>query len=125
MHYEISQTFFFDAAHTLVRTMETESSLRVHGHTYHAEVVMSGQPHAQTGMVCDLGELRLAIAQLRPQLDHRLLDAIEGLGPGTLENLCAFIWRALAPQVQGLTAVRVWRQGIGDSCCLRAAPVAQ
>jgi 6-pyruvoyltetrahydropterin/6-carboxytetrahydropterin synthase len=120
MNYEISQKFFFDAAHTLRRGVETDSSLRVHGHTYHAEVVLSGQPDAATGMVVDLGLVRRAIEQLRPRLDHRMLDDLAGLGPATLENLCAFIWRELFPALPALAAVRVWRDGMGDSCTVRS-----
>ena len=121
-NYEISQKFFFDAAHTLRRQIETDSSLRIHGHTYNAQVTLGGQVDAQTGMVVDLGLLRLAIEQLRPQLDHRLLDEVAGLGPATLENLCTFIWRSLAASFAGLVEVRVWRDSVGDSCTLRAAP---
>jgi 6-pyruvoyltetrahydropterin/6-carboxytetrahydropterin synthase len=114
----ISQKFFFDAAHTLRRDIETEGSLRVHGHTYFAEVSIAGTPDAQSGMVVDLGRVRQRIELLRPLLDHRLLDDVPGLGPATLENLCAFIWRALAPDFAGLERVRVWRDALGDSCTL-------
>jgi len=122
MNYQISQTFFFDAAHTLKREIEAdpqaESSRRIHGHTYNADITLSGQPDPVTGMVLDLGRVRAAIEVLRPELDHRMLDDIPGLGTATLENLCAYIWRALAPSLPGLTAVRVWRSGMGDSCTL-------
>jgi 6-pyruvoyltetrahydropterin/6-carboxytetrahydropterin synthase len=116
--YSVSQRFFFDAAHTLRRDIETEGSLRVHGHTYYAEVTVSGQPDPQTGMVVDLGWVRLHIDKLRPQLDHHLLDEVPGLGPATLENLCSFIWRSLVPALPGLSQVRVWRDSIGDGCTL-------
>ena len=118
-HYEISQGFFFDAAHTLKREVEAEGSRRIHGHTYNAEVTLSGTPDSKTGMVVDLGLVRRAIEHLRTQLDHHLLDEVSGLGPATLENLCAFIWRDLATRLPGLTQVRVWRTGMGDSCTLR------
>ena len=118
MNYQISQTFFFDAAHTLKRVIEADASRRIHGHTYNAEITLSGQPDPATGMVLDLGRVRAAIELLRPQLDHRMLDDVPGLGTATLENLCAFIWRALAPSLTGLAAVRVWREGMGDSCTL-------
>lgn len=121
MTYAISQKFFFDAAHTLQREVEADSSRRIHGHTYHAEVTLSGWPDPETGMVVDLGLVRRAIEHLRPQLDHRMLDEVPGLGPATLENLCAFIWRSLAPVLPGLAAVRVWRESIGDTCTLRAS----
>ncbi len=120
MSYEISQKFFFDAAHTLKREIEADSSRRIHGHTYNAEVTLSGQPDPTTCMVVDLGLVRLAIDKLRPQLDHHMLDDVPGLGPATLENLCAFIWRELAPALPALAAVRVWRDSVGDSCTLRA-----
>lgn len=121
MNYQISQTFFFDAAHTLKREIEADSSRRIHGHTYNAEITLSGQPDPATGMVLDLGRVRAAIDVLRPQLDHRMLDDVPGLGAATLENLCAFIWRALAPSLPGLAVVRVWREGMGDSCTLTAS----
>ncbi len=116
--FSVSQKFFFDAAHTLRREIETEGSLRVHGHTYYAEVTVSGQPEPHNGMVVDLGLVRLQIDKLRPQLDHHLLDEVPGLGPATLENLCSFIWRSLEPALPGLSQVRVWRDAIGDGCTL-------
>jgi 6-pyruvoyltetrahydropterin/6-carboxytetrahydropterin synthase len=116
--FSISQKFFFDAAHTLRREIETEGSLRIHGHTYYAEVTVSGQPETHNGMVVDLGLVRLQIDKLRPQLDHHLLDEVPGLRPATLENLCSFIWRSLEPALPGLSQVRVWRDSIGDGCTL-------
>lgn len=120
MTYEISQKFFFDAAHTLKRTVEADSSLRIHGHTYYAEVALTGEPDAVSGMVLDLGLVRQAIDLLKPRLDHHLLDDVAGVGPATLENLCAFVWRELVVSLPGLCAVRIWRDSVGDSCTLRA-----
>ena len=116
---EIIQKFFFDAAHTLRREIEAEGSRRIHGHTYHVEVSIAGEIDPATGMVMDLGLVRAAIEQLRPHLDHHLLDEVEGLGPATLENLAVFIWRAIAVALPSLVQVRIWRDGVGDSCTLR------
>ena len=118
MACEISQTFFFDAAHTLERAIDTEGSKRIHGHTYNAEVFLTGQPDPKTGMVIDLGLVRREVALLRGQLDHHLLDEVEGLGPPTLENLCQFIFSRLLPVLPALSSVRVWRASIGDGCRL-------
>jgi 6-pyruvoyltetrahydropterin/6-carboxytetrahydropterin synthase len=119
MMYEISQRFFFDAAHTLRREIEAEGSRRVHGHTYYAEVFVRGEPQGKSGMVMDLGFIRREVEILREQLDHHFLDEVAGLGIPTLENLCAFIWKALKPQVPGLSAVMVERHAIGDKCVYR------
>lgn len=118
-HYELSQRFFFDAAHTLHRLIEKEGSLRVHGHTYHAEVTVRGTPNAVNGMVLDLAYLRAEIAKVRERLDHRFLDEVDGLGQPTLENLCVFIRGALEPRFPQLCAVLVERRASGDRCLLR------
>jgi 6-pyruvoyltetrahydropterin/6-carboxytetrahydropterin synthase len=118
MNYTLSQKFYFDAAHTLKRQIETDSSLRIHGHTYNAEVFLNGQPDPDTGMVVDLGLVRREIEVLRLQLDHHLLDDVAGLGPPTLENLCRFILQNLASRLPGLCSVRVWRESLGDGCSL-------
>ena len=119
MHFTVSQRFFFDAAHTLVREIETESSRRIHGHTYHAEVWLAGARNPSTGMVVDLGRLRQALDGVRERLDHRLLDEVPGLNQPTLENLCLFIAEALEPGLRAsLVRVRVWREALGDGCTL-------
>lgn len=119
MNYEISQRFFFDAAHSLRRTIEVESSARIHGHTYQAEVALSGTPDLATGMVFDLGLLRAELDRIREQLDHRLLDEVPDIGAPTLENLCSYIARALATGGMHPSRVSVWREGIGDRCNLQ------
>lgn len=119
MDFTVSQRFFFDAAHTLRREIEAEGSRRVHGHTYHAEVALRGERDPATGMVIDLGLLRLALQGVREQLDHHMLDEVPGLGIPTLENLCLFIAGALPPGLRAqLARVRVWREALGDGCTL-------
>lgn len=116
--HELSQRFFFEASHTLRRTVEAEGSRRVHGHTYEAEVTVRGTPNA-AGMVIDLALLRAEIARVREKLDHHLLDEVADLGIPTLENLCSFIRTQLAPAVPGLCAVTIERRASGDRCVLR------
>jgi 6-pyruvoyltetrahydropterin/6-carboxytetrahydropterin synthase len=119
MPFTLSQRFFFDAAHTLQREVEAEGSRRIHGHTYHAEVCISGPLDAATGMVMDLGLLRLRLQAVREQLDHHLLDEVPGLGKPTLENLCLFIAAALGGMQPPVSQVRVWRDALGDACVLK------
>jgi len=118
--FELSQQFYFEAAHTLLREIaieiDTESSRRIHGHTYEAEVTVQGHPDPKTGMVVDLALLRAHIQAVRELLDHQFLDKVEGLGPPTLENLCTFILEKLRPEVSSLAAVSVWRRATGDRC---------
>jgi len=117
---EISQRFYFDAAHRLQRRLidqsETEGSRRIHGHTYHAEVAVQGSAHPATGMVMDLGLIRLEVEKVRTLLDHHFLDEVAGLGIPTLENLCAFIAKTMQSYGLKLTRVSVWREALGDRC---------
>jgi 6-pyruvoyltetrahydropterin/6-carboxytetrahydropterin synthase len=116
--FELSQRFYFEAAHTLEREHDAPSSARVHGHTYLAEVTLEGVPDARTGMLADLAIVRRELATLHDELDHHLLDTLPDLGPPTLENLAALIARRLAPRLPGLARVRIWREQSGDSCVL-------
>ena len=118
MKYELTQRFFFEAAHTLERAHDADSSRRIHGHTYRAKVTVGGIPDPRTGMVVDLALLRQAVDRVKSRLDHRLLDEVEGLGPATLENLCGFIHRALSEPAWSVDRVEVGREASGDSCCL-------
>jgi hypothetical protein len=73
-------------------------------------------PDPASGMLIDLGFLERALEDARDALDHRFLDEVENLGPATMENLSAWIWRRLAPSVSGLARVTVYRDSSGDMC---------
>ncbi len=114
--FELSKQFTFDAAHTLHREIEVESSRRIHGHTYRAEVTVRGTPDPVSGMVMDVGLLQRLLDSTRDALDHRFLDEIPDLGPATMENLCVWIWRRLAPTCPALYRVTVSRASNEDRC---------
>ena len=114
--YELSKQFRFDASHTLERHIETDASRRIHGHSYRAEVTLRGQPDPASGMLIDLGVLEQMLGEVRESLDHRLLDQVAGLGPATLENLCAWIWRSLSPGLPSLSRITIHRDSTGDAC---------
>jgi 6-pyruvoyltetrahydropterin/6-carboxytetrahydropterin synthase len=67
-------------------------------------------------MVVDLGLLERAIADARDALDHRFLDEINDLGPATMENLSRWIWCRLAPEVENLFKVSIYRDSSGEAC---------
>lgn len=132
MIYELSQSFMFEAAHTLTRTVplaEFEPSRRIHGHTYTARVTVRGTKGAD-GMLeffrlpknkkqsVDLFYLRKSIEKVRGMLDHRFLDEVDGLSAPTMENLCEFILAQLKGEFP-IARVEVSRAS-GDACTLCA-----
>ena len=114
--FELSKQFRFDTAHTLDRVIETESSRRIHGHSYRAEVSVRGRPDPTTGMVVDLGLLQRTMEDARDALDHRFLDEINDLGPATMENLSRWIWNRLTPVIGNLYKITVYRDSSGEAC---------
>lgn len=121
--YELAKQFNFDAAHTLDRGDLGETSLRVHGHSYRAEVVLRGEVEPASGMIVDLGILDRELAAIRDRLDHHFLDKVPGLAIPTIENLCKFIWDALADGLPGLYSVRVLRDSSRDSATYYGAAI--
>ena len=116
--FDLSQRFYFEAAHTLQRSYEKEGSLQIHGHTYEADITVSGVPDPNTGMIVDIALLRNEIERVRSMLDHRFLDEIKELGPATLENLAMFISNQLQETFSNLTSVMVERRVSGDRCVM-------
>lgn len=114
--FELSKDFRFDAAHTLTRSIDSEPSRRIHGHSYRAQVVVRGVPDPTTGMIVDLALVEVAMATARDGLDHRFLDEVPDLGPATMENLAVWVWRTLEPLCKGLTRVVIHRDASGESC---------
>jgi 6-pyruvoyltetrahydropterin/6-carboxytetrahydropterin synthase len=118
MKFELSQRFYFEAAHTLRRKIDAAGSLRIHGHTYHAEVTIAGQPDPESGMMMDLAFLRQEVEKVREKLDHHFLDEVPGLGPATLENLCTFIYNDLKGALPNIQRITIERPASGDTCSL-------
>jgi 6-pyruvoyltetrahydropterin/6-carboxytetrahydropterin synthase len=114
--WELTKTFRFEAAHTLVRSIDSQASARIHGHSYRTVIAVQGEPDQATGMLVDLGALERQLASTRSLLDHRLLDDVDDLGPATLENLSAWIWRQVASVAPGLVRVTVYRDSLDEAC---------
>ncbi len=119
--FEISKQFYFDAAHFMPHMARGHAYRHVHGHSFSVQIAIQGKPHPETGWVMDFEALDAIIADVRGELDHRLLNDIDGLATPTLENICAWLWRRLANSVPGLARITVARPSVGQSCTLTAA----
>ena len=113
---ELAYRFGFDAAHHFEHVPPGHPYRNVHGHSFQVEVAIAGTPDPATGFVADFGQIERACAEVRAVLDHRMLNDVEGLARPSLENLCLFVWRALAPRFPGLARVTVRRDSCGQSC---------
>lgn len=111
---EISQRFSFDAAHHL--GAGAAENRRLHGHSFYVEVILRGEPDAETGFLRDFGQVNKVLKQLRELLDHRLLNEVEGLENPTLENIARFIHARAKAALPEVVRVKIERPSYGQTC---------
>ena len=79
MEVSLTKTFRFEAAHWLPCFPEGHKCRRMHGHSFKVDVVVTGElPEGQAYLV-DYGDIKAAIDPIENQLDHYVLNDIEGL----------------------------------------------
>jgi 6-pyruvoyltetrahydropterin/6-carboxytetrahydropterin synthase len=113
---QISYRFGFDAAHHFPDYPAGHPYHGVHGHSFQAEVAIRGTPDPATGFIADLGQVERACLEARAQLDHKVLNEIDGLARPSLENLCLWLWKRLSPAFSGLARVTIRRDSCGQAC---------
>lgn len=118
--FEISKQFYFDAAHFMPHMAQGHAYRQMHGHSFHVQIAIQGKPDPETGWVMDFEALDTLIAEVCSELDHRVLNEIEGLSTPTLENICAWLWRRLSSPIPGLSRITISRPSVGQSCTLTA-----
>ena len=108
--FELKVRDHIASAHTLVGYDGPCS--RLHGHTWHVEVTVTGKDLDKVGLLADFKVLKNKLKSVLLPLDHVNLNdlpAFTGINPST-ENLAKHIYaqfsRAIAPLA--LTQVQVW-----------------
>jgi 6-pyruvoyltetrahydropterin/6-carboxytetrahydropterin synthase len=104
---KIYKQFTFEAAHRLPNVPEGHKCARLHGHSFHVEIHVSGPIGADTGWVMDFADLKTAFAPLHRVLDHNYLNDIPGLENPTSEHIARWIWDRLQPALPNLSQIVV------------------
>lgn len=102
---EIYKTFRFDAAHRLTGVPPTHKCSSMHGHSYAISIYLRGSVDPQTGFVMDFGDLVKVCDPVIKQLDHAIINEIEGLANPTSENMSVWLWSQLKPQLPLLSKI--------------------
>lgn len=108
MNVKLVKSFRFEAAHALPNVPERHKCRRMHGHSYRVEVAVRGPVDHRTGWLMDFAEIEERFESVRERLDHRVLNDVDGLQNPTAEMLAAWIWKCLAPGLEGLERVSVF-----------------
>ncbi|WP_256009695.1 6-carboxytetrahydropterin synthase QueD [Desertivirga xinjiangensis] len=99
--------FTFDAAHFLTKVPKNHKCKQLHGHTYHLTVFVEGEVKEEEGWVIDFYDLKSAVNPVLNQLDHQLLNDVEGLSNPTSELLAIWIWRKIKPVIPQLKKIEL------------------
>lgn len=103
--YELTVRSRFSAAHSL--SGYPGDCARLHGHTWSVEVKVAGKMLDEMGMLVDFKDIKKHLSTVIDQLDHRLLNEVQGFGEKglnpTAENLAFFIYKTLE---QPIAAIR-------------------
>lgn len=113
----LCQKVRIEAAHLLPKVPEGHKCRRLHGHSYHIEIVVEGEVDPEAGWLLDYADIRKAFAPLHEQLDHRYLNEVEGLDNPTSENLARWIWDRLRDALP-LKEIRI-DETCTSRCCYR------
>lgn len=105
--WEVFTEISFESAHFLPEVPEGHKCRRLHGHSFRVRVFLSDSRLAHEGWVEDFAVLKARLDPLRQQLDHRLLNDIEGLENPTSERLAAWIWPRAKSVLPNLHCVEV------------------
>lgn len=112
--FEMRRTMRFEAAHHLPHTPPEHKCHRMHGHSFEAEVAVSGDLIQPEGWIMDFAALGDLLAVIRADLDHRLLNDIHGLENPTSEELARWIWLRLTPHLP--CGVLLTRVSVRETC---------
>ena len=118
--HTVVREFGFESAHRLPFVPEDHKCARLHGHSFRAEVHVSGPLDPRLGWVMDFADVAAACEPVRQALDHRYLNDIEGLENPTSENLAVWIWDRLVGG--GLELSRVVVRETCTSACIYDGP---
>ncbi len=108
MIVRLSKSFRFEAAHELPTFPEGHKCRRLHGHSFKFDVVVEGEVAPEKGYLIDYGDIKRVVDPIVRRLDHYYLNEIEGLENPTIENMAAWLWRKLSPQLPGLCEIVIY-----------------
>ena len=101
----LTKLFHFEAAHTLPNVPTDHQCARMHGHSYKVEISVTGPVGKDSGWVMDHAGISEVVKPLIGRLDHRYLNDIPGLENPTFEQLAAWLWRELKPDLPLLSEI--------------------
>ena len=118
-YFEIAKSVNFEAAHRLPARSGDDPYGRIHGHSFELEVTIGGQVEPGKLWVEDIAVLTAALGSIAGELDHQLLNDIEGLSVPTLENILVWAANRLSDKLDNIAQIKLSRPSLKEVCVLR------
>lgn len=107
MKVTLHKVFEFAAAQSLPNFPDGHKCHRLHGHTFHVKISVTGDVDPKTGLYYDHAIISEKMKPIIELLDHSYLNEIPGLENPTIELLCAWFWEKLVNILPGLSEITV------------------
>ena len=107
MPFTLKRQFQIEAAHQLTLLPDDHKCRRLHGHSFHIDILVTGEADPTLGWVMDYERIDEAWAPLFKTLDHHFLNEIPGLENPTSETFARWIFDRLRDDLPGLSGVQI------------------
>jgi 6-pyruvoyltetrahydropterin/6-carboxytetrahydropterin synthase len=107
MKVRLSKDFIFESAQMLPRVPPEHRCSKLHGHTFKIEVSVEGEVDPDSGWLYDHARISEVVRPFVNQLDHVYLNEVDGLDNPTIENLAAWFWNRIKPELPELCEIAI------------------
>lgn len=107
MIFELKQHFQIESARFLPHLPPEHPCSRMHGHSFKIILTLKGALDPKVGWVIDYNEIQAKMKPLLSQIDHRVLNEVEGLENPTSELLAKWIYDNSVANLPQLVRVTV------------------
>ena len=107
MNFELKQQFQIESARFLTGLDPSHPCSKMHGHSFVILLTLKGPLDPVKGWVRDYHEISSLMKPLLEQLDHKVLNEVEGLKNPTSELLAVWIYDRARKVIPELTRVTI------------------
>lgn len=107
MLFELKLDYSIESARFLPNLEKSHPCASIHGHSFKVTAILRGPLKQPEAWVMDFNDVNLIMKPILTQLDHKLLNEIEGLKNPTSENLAYYIFDKAQKQIPSLVQIRI------------------
>ena len=108
----IYREYYINSARFLPNLDKGHICSKLHGHTYNIKIYVKGNLNKSTGFVMDVFDIDKYFKKIHIQIDHKILNEIDGLENPTSENICIWIWNRLINDIPNLYKIEIMENSV-------------